>query len=260
MTFIERLEKIIYSNYGLNDDGSLDFELENILEIFKTYGNYLNAIPHNEIILIEDLAELLNDYCTQIEKYTAFKNGETDMLYSKKNRNTTPSKIRIQQDINLLKKTRSLLSMVSSEDYRIMQGSEDFFDFPETAPIPPMSWQKNKNGKKKYKDIDNYCFTNYQDKEVALKAYNQTISLYSDKGKYPFDMHYRVEKDIFNTYYFLSSLIEDLEEKRFYLFEKTQYYPVEKPSKTKIKFYLKELRKHYKLKNSLEEKELIDNF
>jgi hypothetical protein len=116
-----------------------------------------------------------------------------------------------------------------------------------------------KDGSQKYKNTEQYSFTNYQDKEVALKAFNQTIALYSEAKKYPFDFQYRVEKDIFNTYWFLTALIQDLEKKEFYLFEKSEYYNPEKPSKKQLKYFLQFLRLEYKIKASHDEKQLIDN-
>lgn len=256
MTFLEKLTKEIQSEYLKSDD---DFILNSIIFNLDVWGNFLNKIPSYEDDVIKTLGESIYQYSLKLRNYYDYKKGEQYMLFPKRDDTVTPGKTRINQNINILKKARDLLKYVSSEDYRIVQGHHGIGlnqdgDF---IPIPPMEWQTKKNGKRKYKTIENYCFFNYQDKEVALKAYNQTIALY-DK-KYPYDRKYRVEKDVFNTYWFLTSLIQDLENQVFYLFEKTEYYPPEKPSKTQMKTILKFIGKEFDLKSSLDEKQLIDN-
>ncbi len=245
MTFLEKLIMKIQPAY-LKDDYILDEIIINV----NNYGEFLNKISNDEDNIIECLAESIYDYSLKLREYNDYIDKET-LIFQKRDNKTTPGKTRIAQNINILKKARDLLQYVSSKDYRNMQGHHS-----RDVNSPPMEWQKRK-GKKKYKDIKEYNFTNYQDKEVALKAYNQTINLYSQK--YPYDRQYRVEKDIFNTYWFLTSLIQDLESKEFYLFEKTEYYPPEKPSKKSIKTILRFIGKEFNLNSSLAEKEFIDN-
>lgn len=256
MTFLKKLIKEINPEYLGNDDEVI---INSIITNLNIWGQFLNKIPIYEDDVIESLGESIYQYYLKLRDYHDYKNGEKNMLFPKRDNNVTPGKTRLNQNINTLKKARDLLQYVSSKDYRIMQGHHGIVlnqngDF---IPTPPMGWQTKKNGKQKYKNIESYCFTNCEDKEVALKAYNQTIALYNKK--YGHESKYQVEKDIFNTYWFITSLIQDLENQVFYLFEKTEYYPPEKPSKTQMKTILKFIGKEFDLKSSLHEKQLIDN-
>ncbi len=245
-TFLQTLENEIRTTYGFKNE--VEDELENIIDVFNTYGTYLNNIPLIEKGIIEALAETLYDYSISIRDYN--ENIHTTFKRKKEN---IPSSTLIKQEISLIKKTQNLLFNISSPCYRLMQGHHGEFNPNE----PPMAWQEKK-GKRKYKQLEKYCFTNIQDKNIALKAYDETIKLYEDSHNDIYSRKYAVQKDLFSTYWFLEALIKDLENKTFYLHEKLEYYPPEKPSKTQIKFVLKEIKKLYQLKVSQHEKQLID--
>jgi len=255
MTFLEALEDYTRRIHH----APLEEYHEEILTTFKLFGEYLNKIPSDGFGIIEGLEEVVFNYYIKKRDYEDFNRGNSSMMFESRDGKTTQGKQRANSDINVLKKTRNLLQHVSHKDYRIMQGDQQNNRQEEFIPKPPMEWQTKKNGTQKYKKIEDYSFINYQDKEIALKAYNQTIALYDESKKYPFAGEHRVEKDVFNTYWFLTALINDLEDKKFYLFEKSHYYKPEKPSKAELKKTLTFIRNAFNIKGSLEEKELTDN-
>jgi hypothetical protein len=258
MTFLQDLENKMLKRFSFGK--TMEDGLHDILDTFKTFGSYLNQITNYDQEHLDDFLDIIYDYHIIKRDYQDFHNGDDSMVFPQRDENKTPGKTRINQNISTLKKARDLLKYVSNKDFRVMQGNHRHFEENENfIPTVPMEWQTKKDGSQKYKNTEQYSFTNYQDKEVALKAFNQTIALYSEAKKYPFDFQYRVEKDIFNTYWFLTALIQDLEKKEFYLFEKSEYYNPEKPSKKQLKYFLQFLRLEYKIKASHDEKQLIDN-
>lgn len=260
MTFIENLEKITRKRFSFGNE-LMDNELEDLIDKFKTYGEYLNQIVSNDVDILYDLSDQIWEYYLSKTQYDDFKKGDDYMLSKNREKNSTPGKIKVLQDINALKKARGLLQHVSSKNYRIMQGMRKFW---EDVPFVPMKWQEE-NGNLKYQELielyanEKECFTGSYYRNIALKAYDETVELYEKSEKFIFSDECSVQKDVFHSYWFLSALIADLETQSFELFERTEYYNPEKPSKSSIKNYLKFLKEEFNLKVSYNEKELIDN-
>ncbi len=264
MSFLDSLEKIMRKRFSFSDNNSMEEGLEEILNIFKCFGEYLNKIDSDDIDSIYDLSEIIWEYHSLKRDYEDFKKGENYMLFKKRDNTITPGKTRINQNINTLKKARDLLKFVSSKDYRNMQGhhGQILNQNEEFIPYAPIQWQEV-DGVKKYQELietdekNIYLGSYYRD--IGLIAFDEIINLYENNEKYEFSNQYRIEKDVFHSYWFISSLIKDLETQSFELFEKSEYYSPEKPTKSNIKKYLKFLREKYNLQVSHNEKQLIDN-
>lgn len=263
MTFLENLEILIRKRFSY-DDIPIEEGLEDILNTFKYFGEYLNKITSDDIDSIYELSERIWEYHLIKRDYENFKDGDKSMVFPSKNDKNLPGKIRAKQDINILKKARALLQYINSKDYRIMQGPRGCRTPGDKEPLPyaPIRWQVIE-GKNKYQELINEnekeCFLGINYRNLGLKAFDETIQLYEDNEKFIFANEYKIQKDVFHSYWYLSSLIADLETQSFEFFEKTEYYPPEKPNKSSLKHYLAFLRNKYNLKGTLDEKQLVDN-
>lgn len=218
MTFIEKLNDSFMSHKHSNDMSKI---IEEMIETFITYGQYLNAIPDDyRFFIIQELFFEVYSYKRNLKIFCdpEFKKRP------KKNKTISPG-VLISRDINTLKKARSLISDQVIEKYLLWSELE--------LPL-------NCN------------------REEFNKIYSEKISIYSEQMDITMMAILQKAKNEFDAYFTLTDMIKDLESKSFEILNELNYF-IPKPNKNGIRKILTTIRKQFKLKVSHDEKQLLDN-
>lgn len=258
MTFLEKLNDYIINEELFHDNLNNDYEedvlqqvdkvrkylVKRTLEQINNFGAYLNDIPsyaHEEYV--ERISSKILEFITASSIHEAY--NETTL-----NEGTSAPGTILKQDIKILKDAKDIIlkKVYYGDNYAIEKPLGNIHDYENGIEND----RKKHNEELDTREKENeelflfHEFHNSLTDEISeiIENTNNTIKL---------------ERESYNTYFYLDDLIKDLEKKEFKISHKFAYYGFQSPNKKSIRVVLSEIRTQFKLKASLHEKQLLDN-